>query len=188
MKPWVPNVRFGLACLAAAVLASACFRTTLSETPPPDVVDPLAVGLWQSSTTTHDGHVTISLQTGASFTFDEQDRVSFGYGGTTDKTTLIIVIPNGTHLSYVEAAVAEAGNVYPVGCHPALSILLYDEPGAIVMRVTAPGGADWLPFGIRFRKAASANLRTPSPQFAPWFGVQPHLCLNDVGEVTRIDG
>lgn len=168
-----------------ALSGSACQGV---EVPPKLVVDPTAIGLWQSAVTTHDGHVTITLQTGASFTFDQLDRVSFGYGGTTDKTTLIIVIPNGTHLSYIEAPVADAGDVFPAGCHPALGALLYDEPGAIVMRVTAPGGADWLPFGIRFRKAQSANVRTPSPQFAPWFGLRPRPCLNDVGEVTSIDG
>jgi hypothetical protein len=168
-----------------AIATSGCVTVAV---PPKEIVEPVGIGLWKSEISAAGSNVEITLQTGASFTVDQLDRVSFGYNGPTNHTTLIIVIRNGTRLSYIVAPVARAGDPFPSGCHPAVGALLYDEPGAIVMRLTAPQGSDWLPFGIRFRKAPSANVRSPSPDLAPFYGLQPRLCLDDLGQVTFVDG
>jgi hypothetical protein len=187
----MPNpASVGLACLAAAVLTAGCLTSFNVREAPKDVIDPTAIGLWQSETTTGGGFVKITLQTGASFTLDQEDRISFGYSGKTDRTTLIIVISNGSRQMYVVAPTTLQADrqIFPPGCHPALGTLVYDEPGAIVIRVTAPGGSDWLPFGLRFKKAITAELRTPPPYAAPWFGDGGRPCLDDFGQVFFIDG
>jgi hypothetical protein len=180
-------VRIGPVFVAAAVFAAGCWSSFDVRKAPKDVVEPTTIGLWRSQTTTSQGQVIITLQDGASFTFDQGHQVSFGYGGQTDGTTLVIVVPNGKNKLYMVAHVARRGDPFPAGCHLSLVGLLYDEPSAVVMRLTEPQGSDWLPFGIRFRKAPSANVPTAAPDLAPFFGDNHSLCLDDAGLVTFVN-
>jgi hypothetical protein len=177
----------GLACLAAAVLAAGCWNSFDVRKPPKDVVEPTAIGLWQSETTTGQGLIHITLQSGATFTLDQGDRLSFGYGDKRDSTTLIIVGPGEKRPWYVVAQAALASDVFPAGCHPVNTGLFYDEPGAVVILLDSTGGTAWLPFGIRFKKGMSRNLATPPSYVAPFYGDLARLCLDDVGQVSFID-
>jgi hypothetical protein len=169
----------------ATLVASATAACENFAVPLDVIVEPAAIGVWESSEPLGGGLVRFRLSDGTSFEIDEtRDQLAIANGSEPGAGTLLASGdgPNGRWWIVSNLAVDDD---LPEGSHLLFSAIAYDEPATVVFRAWSDRAKGFEhEFGIRLRKAVGSQLATPPPETDPAFGRLNRFCLDELGAVT----
>jgi hypothetical protein len=172
------------ALVACAVLVAACSDPAGS----PVVVEPSAIGSWESTEQLEDAKLRITLTNGQTFEIDsthDQRALAFASAPGADTVLAVGDGPNGRW--WLLSDIQPPGGTIPVGCHLIIAAG-YDEPESVVLLAPPDSGKGFgADFGIRLAKAPGVTLATPPPDNPPFFGRLNRYCLDANGFVTSVN-
>jgi len=175
--------RIQAALIALAVLVVACSDPAGSRI----VVEPTALGLWESTEHLEDAKLRITLTNSQLFEVDathDQRALAFAAGPGPDTVLAVGDGPNGRW--WILSDLQPPTGRIPAGCHLIIADG-YDEPGSVVFRAPPDSGKGFgAEFWIRLPKAPGAVLTSPPPENPPFFEWFQRFCLDDRGFVTSV--